>query len=316
MTRSRPRRVLYALVTAATALGTTVAVAGTSSAATSASAPSWSPIQPHSSTRSSAPPAAVDHVPRPRHAVRHDPVEPGHPRRTAPKAAATNTTTPTADGLTAWLTSAGRAAAQAATCPSCPTVGAIGSSPSSTTDSVHARQRDRSDRPGYSPPTLGMGSRSSSPTTTRAGIGTFNFPRPAARPTCCSSCPAAPTRWTGPSCPDRRGQPGDRPRSRPGTFCGQSAPPENDYTLPLRHRVQPRVHLQRHLGRLRLVLLGDQRLQEGRAEQRDHTRTRPLPRPPPRPPRSSPGPSPTSSPRTQPQPTVHGRQTASLRRRP
>src|SRR6202012_4533651 len=39
MTRSRPRRVLYALVTAAPALGTTVAVAGTSSAATSASAP-------------------------------------------------------------------------------------------------------------------------------------------------------------------------------------------------------------------------------------------------------------------------------------
>src|SRR6201986_3585174 len=39
MSRCRPRRVLYALVTAAPALGTTVAVAGTSSAATSASAP-------------------------------------------------------------------------------------------------------------------------------------------------------------------------------------------------------------------------------------------------------------------------------------
>src|ERR1700749_4267472 len=39
MSRCRPRRVLYALVTAAPALGTTVAGAGTSSAATSASAP-------------------------------------------------------------------------------------------------------------------------------------------------------------------------------------------------------------------------------------------------------------------------------------
>src|ERR1700759_5642503 len=133
MSRCRPRRVLYALVTAATALGTTVAVAGTSSAATSASAPKLvtspaSLVNPFIGTS-----GAVDTFPGPDMPfgmIQWSPdTSPARPEGGGYKHNASQ--------LTAYSRShvSGPACSPSGDLPILPTVGAIGPSPSSTTDS-------------------------------------------------------------------------------------------------------------------------------------------------------------------------------------
>lgn len=172
MTRCRPRRILYALVTAATALGTTVAAAGASSAATSASAPKLvtSPavaVNPFIGTS-----GAVDTFPGPDMPFGMMQWSPDtSPNRPSGGGYEYNNSQLTGYSLTHI---SGPGCSAYGDVPILPTVGAIGSSPSTTTDSFsHASETAQA---GYYASTLGNGVTVKLTDATRAGIGTFNFP--------------------------------------------------------------------------------------------------------------------------------------------
>jgi predicted alpha-1,2-mannosidase len=225
MTRSRPRRVLYALVTAATALGTTVAVAGTSSAATSASAPKLvtnpaSLVNPFIGTS-----GAVDTFPGPDMPFGMIQWSPDtSPDR--PEGGGYEYNDSQLMGYSLAHVS-GPGCSAGGDLPILPTVGAIGSSPSSTTDSfTHASETAQT---GLYSDTLGNGVTVKLTDTTRAGIGTFNFPA-SSQANLLLKLSGSADQVDGTSAQIV----GDNQVTgtvQAGHFCGQSAPPENDYTL-------------------------------------------------------------------------------------
>jgi predicted alpha-1,2-mannosidase len=225
MTRSRPRRVLYALVTAATALGTTVAVAGTSSAATSASAPKLvtSPaalVNPFIGTS-----GAVDTFPGPDMPFGMMQWSPDtSPDRPDGGGYEYNDSKLTGYSLTHV---SGPGCSAGGDLPILPTVGAIGSTPSSTTDSFsHAGEVAQA---GLYSDTLGNGVTVKLTDTTRAGIGTFNFPA-SSQANLLLKLSGSADQVDGTSAQIV----GDNQVTGTvdaGHFCGQSSPPENDYTL-------------------------------------------------------------------------------------
>src|ERR1700759_3055347 len=225
MSRCRPRRVLYALVTAAPALGTTVAVAGTSSAATSASAPKLvtnpaSLVNPFIGTS-----GAVDTFPGPDMPVgmiewspdtSPDRPEGGGYEYNDSQLMGYSLTHVSGPGCSAY-----------GDLPILPTVGAIGSSPGSTTDSFsHASETAQA---GYYADTLGNGVTVKLTDTTRAGIGSFNFPA-STQANLLLKLSGSADQVDGTSA-QVVGDDEVTGSVDAGHFCGQSSPPENDYTL-------------------------------------------------------------------------------------
>ncbi len=165
-----PKRIVYALVTAATALGTTVAAAGASSAATTAAKPVTNPaslVNPFIGTS-----GHVNTFPGP-----------DMPFGMVQWSPDTSPSRPSGGGyeyndsqlMGYSLTHISGPGCNAyGDVPILPTVGAVGSNPSGTTDSFsHASE---SARAGYYADTLGNGVSVKLTDTMRAGIGTFNFP--------------------------------------------------------------------------------------------------------------------------------------------
>src|ERR1700753_1645014 len=225
MSRSRPRRVLYALVTAGTALGTTVAVAGTSSAATSASAPKLvtnpaSLVNPFIGTS-----GAVDTFPGPDMPFGMMQWSPDtSPDRPEGGGYEYNDSQLMGYSLTHV---SGPGCSASGDLPILPTVGAIGSSPSSTPDSfTHASETAQT---GLYSDTLGNGVTVKLTDTTRAGIGTFNFPA-SSQANLLLKLSGSADQVDGTSA----SVVGDNQVTGSvtgGHFCGQSNPPENDYNL-------------------------------------------------------------------------------------
>ncbi|HEY0718263.1 MAG TPA: GH92 family glycosyl hydrolase, partial [Streptosporangiaceae bacterium] len=225
MTRCRPRRLLYALVTAATAVGTTVAVAGTSSAATSASSPPLvtSPaalVNPLIGTS-----GAVDTFPGPDMPFGMIQWSPDtSPDRPEGGGYEYNDSQLTGYSLTHI---SGPGCSAYGDLPILPTVGAIGSSPGSATDSfTHASETAQA---GYYANTLGNGVSVKLTDTTRAGIGSFNFPA-SSQANLLLKLSGSADQVDGTSA-QTVGNDEVTGSVTGGHFCGQSSPPENDYTL-------------------------------------------------------------------------------------
>ena len=227
MTRGRTRRITYALVTAATALGTTVAAAGTSSAATSAASASaklvTSPaslVNPFIGTSGS-----VDTFPGPDMPfgmmqwspdTSPDRPEGGGYEYNDSQLMGYSLTHVSGPGCSAY-----------GDVPILPTVGAIPSSPTDATDSfTHASETAQA---GYYADTLGNGVTVQLTDTTRAGIGSFNFPATTqANMLIKLSDSADQVDGTSAQVVGNNEVSGS---VTGGHFCGQSSPPENDYTL-------------------------------------------------------------------------------------
>jgi predicted alpha-1,2-mannosidase len=227
MTRGRTRRITYALVTAATALGTTVAAAGTSSAATSVTSASvklvTSPaslVNPFIGTSGS-----VDTFPGPDMPfgmmqwspdTSPDRPEGGGYEYNDSQLMGYSLTHVSGPGCSAY-----------GDVPILPTVGAIPSSPTDATDSFsHASETAQA---GYYADTLGNGVTVKLTDTTRAGIGSFNFPATTqANMLIKLSDSADQVDGTTASVVGNDEVTGS---VTAGHFCGQSSPPENDYTL-------------------------------------------------------------------------------------
>ena len=174
MTRCRTRRIAYALVTAATALGTTVAAAGTSSAVTSAAGASaklvTSPaslVNPLVGTSGS-----VDTFPGPDMPFGMLQWSPDtSPDRPSGGGYEYNDSQLMGYSLTHI---SGPGCSAYGDVPILPTVGAIPSAPGNATDSfTHASETAQA---GYYADTLGNGVSVKLTDATRAGIGSFNFP--------------------------------------------------------------------------------------------------------------------------------------------
>jgi predicted alpha-1,2-mannosidase len=225
MTRCRPRRIAYAVVAVAAALGTTVAAAGASPAATSASSVKLvtspaSLVNPFIGTS-----GAVDTFPGP-----------DMPFGMIQWSPDTSPDRPDGGGyeysdsqLTGYSLThvSGPGCSAYGDVPILPTVGAIGSSPSSTTDSFsHASETAQA---GYYADTLGNGVTVKLTDTTRAGIGSFNFPA-STQANLLLKLSGSADQVDGTSA-QVVGDDEVTGSVDAGHFCGQSSPPENDYTL-------------------------------------------------------------------------------------
>ena len=225
MTRYRYRRIAYALVAAATAVGTTVTAASVSSAATSAAAAQLvtSPaalVNPFIGTS-----GAVDTFPGPDMPfgmIQWSPdTSPDRPdgggyEYSDSQLAGYSLTHVSGPGCSAY-----------GDVPILPTVGAIGGSPGSTTDSFsHASETAQA---GYYADTLGNGVTVKLTDTTRAGIGSFNFPA-STQANLLLKLSGSADQVDGTSA-QVVGDDEVTGSVDAGHFCGQSSPPENDYTL-------------------------------------------------------------------------------------
>jgi len=226
MTRCRPRRIVYALAAAATALGTTVAGASAGSAATiSASAAKLvtspaSLVNPFIGTSGS-----VDTFPGPDMPFGMMQWSPDtSPDRPDGGGYEYNDSQLMGYSLTHV---SGPGCSAAGDLPILPTVGAIGSSPSGTTDSFsHASETAQA---GYYADTLGNGVTVKLTDSTRAGIGSFNFPA-SSQANLLLKLSGSADQVDGTSA----AVVGDNQVTGSvtgGHFCGQSSPPENDYTM-------------------------------------------------------------------------------------
>jgi predicted alpha-1,2-mannosidase len=225
MTRCRLRRIVYSLVAAATVVGTTVTAAGVSSAATSASSAKLvtspaSLVNPFIGTS-----GAVDTFPGPDMPfgmIQWSPdTSPDRPdgggyEYSDSQLMGYSLTHISGPGCSAY-----------GDVPILPTVGAIGSSPSSTTDSFsHASETAQA---GYYADTLGNGVTVKLTDTTRAGIGSFNFPA-STQANLLLKLSGSADQVDGTSA-QIVGNDEVTGSVSAGHFCGQTSPPENDYTL-------------------------------------------------------------------------------------
>jgi predicted alpha-1,2-mannosidase len=218
-----PKRIVYALVTAATAFGTTVAAAGASSAATAAAKPVTNPaslVNPFIGTSGS-----VDTFPGPDMPFGMIQWSPDtSPDRPDGGGYEYNDSQIMGYSLTHI---SGPGCSAYGDVPILPTVGAIGTNPSNTTDSFsHASETAQA---GYYADTLGNGVSVKLTDTMRAGIGTFNFPATTEANLLLKLSDSA-DQVDGTTAQVV----GDNEVSgsvSAGHFCGQSSPPENDYTL-------------------------------------------------------------------------------------
>jgi predicted alpha-1,2-mannosidase len=230
MTRHRPRRTAYALVAAVTVLGSTVAAAGLSSAATSAATNSAATAKLVTSPASLVNPfigtsGAVDTFPGPdmpfgmmQWSPDTSPDRPdgGGYEYSDSQLAGYSLTHVSGPGCSAY-----------GDLPILPTVGAIGSSPSGTTDAFsHASETAQA---GYYADTLGNGVTVKLTDTTRAGIGSFNFPA-STQANVLLKLSGSADQVDGTSA-QITGDDEVTGSVSAGHFCGQSSPPENDYTL-------------------------------------------------------------------------------------
>ena len=226
MTRCRTMRITYALVAAATALGTTVAGASSSSAATSATSASAklvtypaSLVNPFIGTS-----GGVDTFPGPDMPFGMIQWSPDTTSRPDGGGYEYNDSQLIGYSLT-HLSGPGCSAYGDA--PILPTVGAIGTSPTDTTDSFsHATETAQA---GYYAGTLGNGVTVKLTGTTRAGIGSFNFPATSQANLLLKLSDSA-DQVDGTSA-QVVGDDEVTGSVTAGHFCGQSSPPENDYTL-------------------------------------------------------------------------------------
>jgi predicted alpha-1,2-mannosidase len=226
MTRSHPRRIVYALVTAATALGTTVAAASAATASTAQAAaakPVTNPaslVNPFIGTSGN-----VDTFPGPDMPfgmiqwspdTSPDRPEGGGYEYNDSKLMGYSLTHISGPGCSAY-----------GDVPILPTVGAIGSSPSDTTDSFsHASETAQA---GYYADTLGNGVSVKLTDSMRAGIGSFDFPATTEANLLLKLSGSA-DQVDGTSAQIV----GDNEVAgsvTAGHFCSQTSPPENDYTL-------------------------------------------------------------------------------------
>lgn len=225
MTRCHARRIVYALVTAATALGTTVAAAGASSAATSAASatPVTNPaslVNPLIGTSGS-----VDTFPGPDMPFGMMQWGPDTtPDRPSGGGYEYNDSQLIGYSLTHI---SGPGCGAYGDLPILPTVGAIGSSPGSTTATfTHASETAQ---PGYYADTLGNGVGVKLTDAMRAGIGQFNFPA-TSQANLLLKLTGSQDQVDGTSA-QIVGNNQVTGSVTGGHFCGQSSTVERDYTL-------------------------------------------------------------------------------------
>ena len=225
MARCRTRRITYALVAAATALGTTAAAAA-SSAATSATSASAklvtnpaSLVNPFIGTS-----GGVNTFPGPDLPFGMIQWSPDTTARPDGGGYEYNHSKLIGYSLTHLSGPGCRAYGDV---PILPTVGAIGTSPTDTTDSFsHATETAQA---GYYADTLGNGVTVKLTDTTRAGLGSFNFPA-TSRANLLLKLTDSADQVDGTSA-RVVGDDEVTGSVTAGHFCGQSSPPENDYTL-------------------------------------------------------------------------------------
>ncbi len=226
MARCRTRRITYELVAAATALGTTVAAAGSSFAATSATSSSAklvtnpaSLVNPFIGTS-----GAVNTFPGPDLPFGMIQWSPDTTSRPDGGGYEYNHSKLIGYSLTHLSGPGCRAYGDV---PILPTVGAIGTAPTGTTDSFsHATETAQA---GYYADTLGNGVTVKLTDTTRAGLGSFSFPATSrANLLLKLSDSADPVDGTSARVVGDDEVTGS---VTAGHFCGQSSPPENDYAL-------------------------------------------------------------------------------------
>ena len=226
MARCRTRRITYELVAAATALGTTVAAAGSSFAATSATSSSAklvtnpaSLVNPFIGTS-----GAVNTFPGPDLPFGMIQWSPDTTSRPDGGGYEYNHSKLIGYSLTHLSGPGCRAYGDV---PILPTVGAIGTSPTGTTDSFsHATETAQA---GYYADTLGNGVTVKLTDTTRAGLGSFSFPA-TSRANLLLKLSDSADQVDGTSA-RVVGDDEVTGSVTAGHFCGQSSPPENDYTL-------------------------------------------------------------------------------------